>query len=137
MKSIPIPKILRFVSTPRGADYFTCPLCGTWSDSFVADDPDESCTDDVYVCHFCNDCGIVFHAGCEAIRRGCTDSDYNPIIIIQFTDEKQDIINEIPIFESYEEMKKQLPTLNPVLKCMCDDECYHNKIFTKKKLIKK
>ena len=101
MKSISIP-IFPTVETPCGADYFTCPICYTGSDTFIDDNEDEN-EYSISWCRYCLDCNIIFDAGCVLSRRGCTDSVYNGLLINSFSNESNNRIHRMPVFNSYDE----------------------------------
>ena len=115
MKTIPVP-IYGEVTTPVGADYFTCPICYKMSDSLL-----ENYTEDVTFYH-CEKCGIIFTIGCVKIEKGCTDSTYNALVIDEFTENGQ-TTKAMPVFDSMENAERILPTLSVKFICLGKEKC--------------
>ena len=118
-----------FCTTPCGADYETCPYCGTDDhfNSYVnnSENDDEKYYDkinnekhtkydflykDEYendmrrTYNFCANCKILFQIGCMHAEFGCTDGVYNGHLIKRWKDKKTNIeYNGMPIFDSVDD----------------------------------
>lgn len=118
MKTIPF-KTGVYVETPSGADYFTCPLCNHCSDTFTTEIENNDDDDEMYIHHYCLDCNIIFDTGCEYIKRGCTDSTYNTLLVKEFEDVDGNKILGMPVFDSYNEMQQLLFKYRYTFACTC------------------
>jgi hypothetical protein len=97
-----------FCYTPFGADYETCPCCGThdflntssnYSEKyhFLFDSEFDDDLRNTY--RYCDHCNIIFELGCVHSNRGCTDSVYNCHFIKKWKDKSTNIEYEgMPLF---------------------------------------
>jgi len=104
-----------FCYTPDGADFNTCPCCGTrdflnWQTYLSRLKNDEtkyyslSCSgddDDMRLeFNYCNKCKILFKVGCMHYVGGCTDNIFNCHFIKKWKHKKTDIVhNGMPLFD--------------------------------------
>ncbi len=105
-----------FCYTPEGADFETCPCCGSKDYlnyivnimnrgglssryDFLFDDDDNS--DDMRIKYkYCDDCKIIFCLGCTHRLSGCTDSTFNCHFIKKWKNKNTGIIYDgMPRFD--------------------------------------
>lgn len=96
MKKLPID-IFSNIKTPIGGDFITCPLCNKWID---VNENIFMCKIDItenhnYTLFYAQCCNILFDTWCTAISRGCTDDEYNTIIVSKYEVKENNIDNFI------------------------------------------
>lgn len=106
------------VTTPVGADFHTCPLCGNWTDDLKEEELDLFLEE--LECLYCKRCNIVYYYGCSHAVNGCTDDLYYGKIVTSYT-YQGNVFNGMPQFESIEECTKLLKESQLLLnwECMC------------------
>jgi hypothetical protein len=112
-----------FCYTPQGADYNTCPLCGTSSDECKLnydDYPSFSDGGDV-----CDKCKIIYDVGCTHACNGCTDDCYNGHLVGKWKHiPSNQIYTGMPQFDSTEECKVELHNII-ILEWICPNNGMH------------
>ena len=121
-KTLPLPRHA-YVETPYGGDYLTCPLCQSMTDI----DTENNFGDNVY--HYCEKCNILFTLCCTHIERGCTDDVYFAKLITSFTNNNNEKIYAMPVFNSINEAITQFPLINPIFTCYNLDCKFNNAVF--------
>lgn len=122
--------------TPRGADYYTCPLCKN-NDFFNGiaeydefyylhkkyfnnyDNIDK--IDEIYQKNlFCSNCKIIFDIGCVHGCNGCTDDCYNGHFIGRYKYNSIEYIG-MPCFDSIEEWYNEIKNIE-ILEWICPND---------------
>lgn len=108
-------------TTPSGADYTTCPLCGQNIDDNDSDNSAEIVNDNntkiddnnnnSEYCLYCNKYGIVFRDGCIHAMNGCTDSVYYAQLIYKVIINGE-FVEGMPVFDSHKEFVEKYKSLN-------------------------
>jgi hypothetical protein len=119
-----------FVYTPQGADYSTCPCCGS-GEFLNTHSNDEERIDTLFLdvnysdedmrhrFSYCEKCKILFTFGCVHNELGCTDSVYNAHFIQKWRDKTTMIVYDgMPQFESNDEWYDHVNDVE-VLKMYC------------------
>ena len=123
------------VTTPMGADCHTCPLCAKYLDEDGVEAPRDTnfnklckcdyCISDSYCAWYCNDCKIVFDAGCSHGINGCTEDIYHAVFIKQVYYNNQALLkpNQTPRFRSFKELEKIIHQSKFDWICTCHGGC--------------
>jgi hypothetical protein len=116
------------MTTPNGADWTTCPMCGEIdfrNYTFVYDKNlyNKYYNDDDQLL-YCNHCNIVFDDwGCTHASNGCTDDVLNGHLICEWKYENETYIG-MPQFENYEEYFNKIKNIE-ILKWGCPNNGIH------------
>ena len=112
------------VTTPNGADYYTCPLCdGTSYDLYGYDDAyDHDFITDAPA--YCETCNILFGIGCTHAVNGCTNDIYYASLV--HVNDNNNI--KIPQFDNSDEAKLYYKENVGSIKwlCLCSGNCKNN-----------
>ncbi len=142
MKPIPFPskgqicdrcgKNIFAFTTPNGADWTTCPICGynclcCHGSYHISNESNESNERDEFnkldlEYHYCFECNILYTEGRIHAENGCTDSIYWGKLIESYT--YKDITYEgMPQFESISECAKLLSQMQLNWQCTGFGDC--------------
>jgi hypothetical protein len=126
------------VTTPRGGEYLTCPLCTRGCKCCFMYDKDDPIYNKLYEInkklyspdniqsygnHYCSYCHILFDAGCVHGVNGCTEDVYNGLLVKNYklrNDPESIVYEGMIFFESFKQYVDNIANIDVELKCMCD-----------------
>lgn len=111
------------VTTPIGADYTTCPLCGNWTDDITEEEDTllEKLEEEINKWYYyCKRCNIIYDLGCYHAINGCTDNIYYGKVVKEYKEkEKDNKIIGMPQFDSIQEYVTLIKQLELIWECKC------------------